>query len=111
MSNQKGNYRRNPYSHLYLTHRWRKIRAQQLKDYPLCIMCEEDGLATIATVCDHVERHGGNEDKFYAGPFQSLCKLHHDSTKAKEENRKIIVGSSEDGLPIDKNHHWHTGKF
>jgi len=45
-------------------------------------------------------------DKFYAGPFQSLCKLHHDSTKKRNEIRKVEIGGDAKGEPIDLNSHW-----
>lgn len=95
------------YSYLYKTYKWQQIRKEHLKHYPTCKMCEEDGIATLATVCDHIEPHKGSLVKFYTGPFQSLCKLHHDSTKAREEGRGIIIGCDENGIPIDPNHHWH----
>ncbi|MDR7230621.1 5-methylcytosine-specific restriction endonuclease McrA [Caulobacter sp. BE264] len=65
--------------------RWHRIRARQLRDHPLCALCEEDGLVVPATVCDHVEQHGGDEEKFWSGPFQSLCKPCHDRRKQAEE--------------------------
>jgi hypothetical protein len=34
-----------------------------------------------ATICDHVEPHHGDVNRFWLGPFQSLCKECHDSTK------------------------------
>lgn len=70
---------------LYSTSRWQRIRERQLGDHPLCAMCWGDEVVTPATVCDHVEPHGGDEVKFFAGPFQSLCKPCHDSTKQAEE--------------------------
>lgn len=70
-------------------------------------MCEEQGRAVLATVCDHIEPHKGDPVKFHAGPFQGLCKLHHDSTKAKQENRGVAPGSKVDGTPIDPNHWWN----
>lgn len=48
-------------------------------------MCKARGDIVEATVCDHVEPHDGDVDKFWAGPFQSLCKPDHDATKQREE--------------------------
>lgn len=67
------------------TYRWQKLRAKQLHDEPLCRMCEAEGAVTIATVCDHIEPHRGDEAKFWAGPFQSLCSTHHSREKQREE--------------------------
>jgi hypothetical protein len=70
-------------------------------------MCEEQGLLTAATVVDHIIPHKGNEELFFNGPFQSLCKLHHDSSKQTEENRGMQLGGNIHGEPIDSNHHWN----
>lgn len=98
---------RNSYHKLYGTYRWQQIRAKHLQANPLCVMCFEDGIVTEATVCDHIEPHKGDETKFYSGPFQSLCKLHHDSTKAIEEGRGVKIGGDVTGQPRDPNHHWY----
>lgn len=76
---------RHPWRALYKTGRWAAIRAAQLRGDPLCRMCAADGIVTVATVCDHIEPHRGDEVKFFAGPFQSLCKWCHDSRKQKAE--------------------------
>lgn len=99
--------KRNEYHHLYNTTRWRKIREQQLRKEPLCEMCLQDRRIENATVCDHVEPHKGDVEKFYAGPFQSLCKVHHDSAKAIQESRGVLPGGDAAGRPIDPNHHWN----
>jgi 5-methylcytosine-specific restriction enzyme A len=74
---------------------------------PLCVMCEADGRITLAQICDHIKPHRGNEELFYAGPFQSLCKLHHDSTKQRMEKKNIEIGGDLNGNPTDKNSHWY----
>jgi hypothetical protein len=53
----------------------------QLLEHPLCKYCLGRGIVTPATICDHVEPHHGDVNKFWLGPFQSLCKECHDSTK------------------------------
>lgn len=90
-----------PWRAWYKTPRWQRARATQLSAYPLCAMCQEDGVITPANVCDHVEPHRGNEAKFWAGPFQSLCEPCHNRHKQREERggaRSWAVG--EDGWPI-----------
>jgi 5-methylcytosine-specific restriction protein A len=55
---------------------------------------------TDATVCNHKVRHEGDWDLFVGGPFESLCKAHHDSDvqaeerKAARERRTGGVGQS-----------------
>lgn len=92
----------------YKTQRWRNLRAAQLRSHPLCAMCEEDGRVTAATVCDHVRPHKGDATLFWSGPFQSLCKLHHDATKQRAEARGYEPGSDASGQPRDPAHHWNT---
>jgi hypothetical protein len=51
-------------------------------------------------VCDHVEPHRGDLDKFWSGPFQSLCAEHHNSDKQRiEKGGKPKVRIANDGWP------------
>lgn len=111
------------YRRLYNTTRWRRIRAAQLRAEPLCRMCEVRGIINDGSrhndgrpqedqrrrflVCDHVERHGGDEVKFFEGPFQTLCPDDHDIVKQQIENRGFIAGADLAGRPIDPAHPWN----
>ena len=77
---------------LYGTARWQGLRAQQLRDQPLCEPCLAEGVVTPATVCDHDTPHRGNVELFWRGPFKSLCRYHHDVVKQREENAKLPRG-------------------
>jgi len=70
-------------------------------------MCLADGYIEEAKIVDHINPHRGDINIFYNGPFQSLCKVHHDSTKQREEKSGIKPGGDEMGRPIDSNHHWN----
>lgn len=72
---------------LYGTARWQHLRAHQLAREPLCRLCRAEGRITPATVCDHVEPHREDVALFWRGPFQSLCKAHHDGAKQREEQQ------------------------
>lgn len=98
------------YHHLYNTKRWYRRRHYQLKDNPFCSMCLQQGIYTPAKIADHIEAHRGDEELFYNGRLQSLCKMHHDSTKQRQEKSGIIVGGDESGNPIDPSHHWNKGR-
>lgn len=74
---------------------------------PLCVMCGQMGKIEAATVVDHITPHKGNKELFYAGPFQSLCALHHNSTKARIEHSGVQIGGDVNGQPIDNNSHWY----
>jgi hypothetical protein len=66
-------------------------------------MCGDDGILTPANTCDHVERHKGDAEKFWTGPFQSLCSNHHSSDKQRMERggkRRPMIGL--DGWPIER---------
>ena len=93
-------------SHWYLSARWQRLRARQLQAEPLCVMCKAlDSKDVVATVVDHIERHRGDPEKFWRGPFQSLCRSCHEVRKKFVENR----GYSRDvdpntGWPLDPRH-------
>lgn len=91
---------------LYKTARWLRIRERQLRTNPLCLFCQQFGRITKATVCDHVIPHRGDVRKFYAGPFQSLCKRCHDSHKQSEEAGGVRRGCDIDGNPVSPGEHW-----
>lgn len=94
---------------LYKTKRWYQTRARQLRDHPLCRMCQEAGRITPATICDH-DDHVGKKDpaRFFDGPFASLCKTHHDGAKQRQEKRGQVIGCDESGQPLDPQHPWNV---
>ena len=94
------------YSQLYATPRWRKLRAAQLLNQPLCEMCKEHDKVTAADTVDHKEPHRGDMEKFWAGPFQSLCGTCHSSHKQREENGNGVMGCDSHGFPLDPKHYW-----
>jgi 5-methylcytosine-specific restriction endonuclease McrA len=88
----------------YSGRRWRSLRAQQLAREPLCERCRKLGRTTAATVVHHVERHNGDPVKFFAGPFESLCKQHHDGDAQSEERLGYSTEIGLDGFPVDPKH-------
>ena len=70
---------------LYGTRRWKNERDDHLRRERFCRLCKAAGELTLATVRDHIEPHNGDVEKFWAGPFQSLCDHHHNSVKQAEE--------------------------
>lgn len=63
-------------------------------------MCEQEGRITEATIVDHVNRHNGDAAKFFGGPFQSLCKQHHDAAKQSYEVTGKQRGCDINGRPL-----------
>lgn len=71
---------------LYYTKRWKRLRwAVLVRDLFTCQMCRRIVADTSQLVCDHIEPHRGNVVRFWAGPFQALCKPCHDRAKQREE--------------------------
>jgi 5-methylcytosine-specific restriction endonuclease McrA len=70
----------------YHTRRWAHLRWSVLvRDLFTCQICGQLEADTSRLVCDHVEPHRGDAGRFWAGPFQTLCKSCHDSVKQREE--------------------------
>jgi len=96
------------WKHLYNTALWKALRLQQLKKSPICGYCDSQGRVTIANIVDHIKPHKGDEILFYKpSNLQSMCKQHHDSTKAREEHSGVTLGGDKQGIPIDPSHHWN----
>jgi len=92
------------YRRLYKTSRWQKLREQQLRHHPLCLMCQARGEVTPATVADHVTPHRGDKRLFFHGALQSLCASCHSSAKQAEERRGYSTEIGLDGWPVDGKH-------
>ncbi len=88
----------------YSTPEWQTIRARQLRLEPRCRTCAEAGVLTPATVVDHITRHRGDRRLFFSGPFQSLCKRCHDTSKQQAERLGYSTKLGADGLPTDPAH-------
>jgi 5-methylcytosine-specific restriction endonuclease McrA len=67
---------------------WQQARKRHLYAHPLCVMCEQAGRVTEATVVDHKIPHRGDQALFWdESNWQSLCATHHSSDKQREENK------------------------
>ena len=94
---------------LYDTARWKRERAAYLRAHPLCVMCEQQGRTSLATVVDHIIPHKGDPVLFWDSEnnWQPLCKTDHDGAKASFEATGKIRGCDVDGRPLDPNHPWN----
>lgn len=86
-----------PWVAWYKTPVWKKIRQKQLSLEPLCRFCRKMGVITEANTVDHIEPHKGDVNKFFSGPFQSLCKQCHSSAKQRLE-KSGEFGCDENGI-------------
>lgn len=85
---------------LYDTARWRQFRRAYLAEHPLCERCLLQEIVTEATVVHHIDPHRGDLDKFWNGPFEGLCKPHHDSQGQLEDHGKVVIQFDAAGWPI-----------
>lgn len=70
------------------TYQWEQYRKRFLLLNPLCVYCQRVGKVTEACIVDHIIPHQGNQTLFWQQDnHQALCKLCHDSVKAREEAR------------------------
>lgn len=103
--------------------RWDKARLRFLQQHPLCVMCEQQGRITPATLVDHIEPHKLKDALKSGNPlaiskaqllfwdkenWQALCKAHHDSTKQRMEKSGTVIGCDANGYPLDPASHWST---
>jgi 5-methylcytosine-specific restriction protein A len=84
----------------YGLQRWKTVAHHQLGEHPFCALCATRGLAVPATVVDHIEHHGGDWNRFWSMPLQSLCKPCHDGPKKLGYSKEIGL----DGWPVDPKH-------
>jgi 5-methylcytosine-specific restriction protein A len=101
---QKNRPVRRPLEQLYEHRRWRRIHRQQIQRKPVCEMCERRGLLAAATVVDHVIPHKGDINRFWLGPFQSLCATCHNADKHVQELHGFSDRIGQDGWPVDPRH-------
>lgn len=77
-------WRAQPWRQWYGTAAWKRLRWSILtRDLFTCQMCKRIETDTSRLVCDHIDPHGGDREKFWAGPFQTLCCDCHDGAKQR----------------------------
>lgn len=71
-------------------YRWQQERDSYLRLHPLCVMCKDDGVVTVATVVDHRIPHRGDQALFWdRSNWQSLCATHHSRDKQRQEQGSL----------------------
>lgn len=99
--NDQRSDRATEYRRWYSTARWARTREAQLTRQPLCERCLAMGQVEEATVVHHADGgHRGDEHRFWSGPFESLCKPHHDSEGQREDLGQTVVAFGADGWPL-----------
>jgi len=96
---------RSQFSFMYHRKRWFMRRRAQLRKEPLCVICLQRGIATPATIADHIIPHKGDWNSFWTGDLQSLCFTHHNGSKREIEEKGFCSDVGVDGWPLDPNHY------
>lgn len=80
--------------------RWRALRAQVLREQPLCPLCQAAGKIEAAVDVDHKDNDSHNNAR---SNLWGLCKAHHSEKTATEMAGKAWQpkGTGTDGWPID----------
>ena len=68
----------------YQSTRWREVRAELLRQQPLCVSCEEAGRVVAAKVVDHIKPIKDGGERFDRGNLQGLCVSCHNRKTARE---------------------------
>lgn len=67
-------------------YRWKKARDVYIKEHPLCVMCEKEGLLKLGNTVDHIIPHRGDQILFWdQSNWQTLCAVHHSVKSASED--------------------------
>ena len=79
--------------------RLQRIRAQVLRDNPLCVMCKANGRVTLATQVDHIKAlvNGGTDT---ADNRQGLCDECHRAKTAADMGYRVRLEIGLDGWPV-----------
>jgi HNH endonuclease. len=69
---------------------WQQARAEHLRQYPLCRMCQRRGRVVAARIVDHVVPHRGDMTLFWdRSNWQSLCVHCHNAVKQRTEHAQL----------------------
>lgn len=90
-----------PWLRLYKTARWQRLREAKLAQDPLCEWCLESEIVNDTDLeVHHVDAHKGDEEKFWSGPFVTVCKSCHARRGQLEDHGKTVVRFDARGWPI-----------
>lgn len=94
-----------PLDPFYSGHRWRKTRAEHLRDHPWCAVCAVIHLQVPAVEVDHVVAKENCVDPYDHENLRSLCKKHHSqktvALDGAHRGKKPFRVTGPDGWPIN----------
>lgn len=91
----------------YNTPRWQTLRAQTLRQEPLCRLCQANGSLTAANTVDHITPISQGGEPFDRANLQPLCASCHSRHKQRQDMGGTLPGCTSEGLPTDPLHPWN----
>lgn len=95
---------------------WAKRRKYQLAEFPMCAICEAQGIIRMAVIrgedrmiVDHHPPHNEDWNQFFHGPVRTLCSHHHNTLAQADEARGFSLEVGADGWPSDQTSPFNTG--
>ena len=76
-------------SEFYHSSAWKKLRNRFIRSNPLCVMCEENGRVTPASMVDHITPIKDGGATLDERNLQSLCDPCHNSKTAQEKVGRV----------------------
>lgn len=76
--------RKNPNKDFYNGQRWRNLRAAFIRENPLCVYCDRNGIIKAGKVVDHIEPINEGGEKYNPENLQTLCHPCHNSKSGRE---------------------------
>lgn len=73
----------------YRSSSWRRYSRHRLAEHPLCVICQESGQVTAATLTDHIVPTDAGGDFWDPENHQSLCDQHHRAKSGREIAAKL----------------------
>ena len=89
--------------HLRNSGYYQKLRIGYLRDHPLCVRCQANGIATFATELDHIlpARRKPLQKFFDLDNFQGLCDVcHQEKTIEEREEDSVVRFAPPDGIVV-----------
>jgi 5-methylcytosine-specific restriction protein A len=70
----------------YNSSRWVAFSKRYRAEHPMCVNATTGlaGCTLVTDLVDHVHPHRGDEQAFWRGPFQPMCRVCHAAKTARE---------------------------
>jgi 5-methylcytosine-specific restriction enzyme A len=100
-------YKNTAYKAFIRSARWQRLRAQHLKQHPLCTRCAAKGKTALASEVHHrIACHDDAHLQMDPSNLESLCAPCH-APMRHDDRRGYSKAIDTDGQPLDPNHPWN----